>query len=121
VKTALESALRGPGAEIRVEKIILPLTNAGRISKDISGLKTTSALGPDGIPVAVLKMESDVLAGPISHMVNMLLSKFQKFPPKPRVNRVYLQGLFNGSLYMRAVLIILQAAIIVLPYSRSVF
>jgi hypothetical protein len=48
-------------------------TNAGRITKIITGLKSTSALGTDGIPVSVLKMGSDVLAGPISHLVNMLL------------------------------------------------
>jgi hypothetical protein len=48
--------------------------NAGRISKVITGLKTTSALGTDGIPVAVLKMGSDLLARPISPLVNMLLS-----------------------------------------------
>jgi hypothetical protein len=48
--------------------------NAGRISKVISGLKATLTLGTDGIPVAILKMGSDVLAGPIAHRVNMLLS-----------------------------------------------
>jgi hypothetical protein len=48
--------------------------NAGRIAKVISGLKSTPGLGTDGIPVAVLKMGSDVLAGPISHLVNMSLS-----------------------------------------------
>jgi hypothetical protein len=48
--------------------------NATWISKVITGLKTASALGTDGIPVAVLKTGSDVLAGPISHLVNMLLS-----------------------------------------------
>jgi hypothetical protein len=48
--------------------------NAGRIAKVITGLKTTPALGTDGILVAVLKMGSDVLAGPISHLFNMSLS-----------------------------------------------
>jgi hypothetical protein len=48
--------------------------NAGRIAKIIVGLKPTSALGTDGIPVAILKMGSDVLARPISHLVNMSLS-----------------------------------------------
>jgi hypothetical protein len=43
----------------------------GQISKVFAGLKTTSALGTDGIPVSVLKMGSDVLAGPASHLVNM--------------------------------------------------
>jgi hypothetical protein len=40
----------------------------------ISGLKTTAALGRDGILVSILKMGSDVLAGPNSHLVNKLLA-----------------------------------------------
>jgi hypothetical protein len=48
--------------------------NASQISKVFAGLKTTSALDMDGILVSVLKMESDVLAGPVSHLVNMSLS-----------------------------------------------
>jgi hypothetical protein len=47
---------------------------AGRIAKIITGLKSTSALGTDGIPVAILKIGSDVMAGLISHLVNMSLS-----------------------------------------------
>jgi hypothetical protein len=72
-KTALERVLRGPGAEIR-EDFFFDFGNAGRIFKVISGLKTTSALGTDGIPVAVRKMGSDTLARPISHMVDLSLS-----------------------------------------------
>jgi hypothetical protein len=52
----------------------LDFANASRIAKVITGLKTTSVLGTNGIPVAVLKMGSNVLAGPISHLVNMSLS-----------------------------------------------
>jgi hypothetical protein len=48
--------------------------NAGRIAKIFTGLKSTSALGTHGIPVTILKMGSDVLAEPISHLVNMSLS-----------------------------------------------
>jgi hypothetical protein len=40
----------------------------------ICGLKNTEALGSKGIPVSVLKMGSDVMAGPISHLVNKLLA-----------------------------------------------
>jgi hypothetical protein len=47
--------------------------STGRIAKIFSGLKSTSALGTDGIPVSVLKMGSDMLAGPVSHLVNMSL------------------------------------------------
>jgi hypothetical protein len=47
---------------------------AGRISKVMAGLKNISALGTNAIPVSVLKMGSDTLAGSISHMVKMSLS-----------------------------------------------
>jgi hypothetical protein len=53
---------------------LFTFANAGKITKVISGLKATAALGTDGIPVAILKMGSDVLAGPISHLVDMLLA-----------------------------------------------
>jgi hypothetical protein len=56
------------------KKFSFGFANAGRISKVIAGLKTTSALGTDGILVSVLKMGSEALAGPISHLVNMSLS-----------------------------------------------
>jgi hypothetical protein len=63
-RTALERALQGPGAEIRGNKFPSPFgfAIAGRISKVITGPKNTSALGTDGIPVAVLNMGSDTLA-----------------------------------------------------------
>jgi hypothetical protein len=41
--------------------------------KVFAGLKKTSAIGTDGIPVSVLNMGSNVLAGPVSHLVNMSL------------------------------------------------
>jgi hypothetical protein len=47
--------------------------NAGRIAKIIARLKPNSALSTDGIPVAILKMGSDVFARPISHLANMSL------------------------------------------------
>jgi hypothetical protein len=48
--------------------------SAGPIAKIFSGLKSTSALGTDGIPVSILKMGSDMLAGPVNNLVNMSLS-----------------------------------------------
>jgi hypothetical protein len=53
---------------------VFGFASAGRIAKIFSGMKSTSALGTDGIPVWVLKMGSDMLAGPVSHLVNMSLS-----------------------------------------------
>jgi hypothetical protein len=68
--------------------------NAGRIAKIITGLKSTSGLGTDGIPVAVLKMGSDVLARPISHLVNMLLlaSVFPSASKTALIHPVYKGG-----------------------------
>jgi hypothetical protein len=53
---------------------LFTFANAGSIAKVISGLKATAALGTNGIPVAILKMGSNVLAGPILHLVNMSLA-----------------------------------------------
>lgn len=49
-------------------------TNAGKISKIIKGLGSTTAVGVDGIPVGVLKLGVEVLAGPISHVINRSLA-----------------------------------------------
>jgi hypothetical protein len=48
--------------------------NAGKVAKIVKGLGTTTAMGVDGIPVGVLKLGSDVLSGPISHVVNRSLA-----------------------------------------------
>jgi hypothetical protein len=49
-------------------------SNAGKIGRVIWGFKNTAAPGSDGIPVSLLKMGSDVLAGPISHLVHKSLA-----------------------------------------------
>jgi hypothetical protein len=64
----------GEGDKWRKNTFVFGFASAGRIPKIFSGLKTTSALGTDGILVSVLKMGSDMLAGPVSHLVNMSLS-----------------------------------------------
>jgi hypothetical protein len=71
--TSRDGDTRGKNIDGPKSTFSFNLANAGRIAKIISGLKTTSALGIDGIPVAILKMGSDVLAGLISHLVSMLL------------------------------------------------
>ena len=48
--------------------------SAGKISKVISAMKSTEALGLDGIPVSILKKGVDVLASPIAHLINMSLA-----------------------------------------------
>jgi hypothetical protein len=54
----------GEGDKGRKNTFAFGFARAGRIAKIFSGLKTTSALGTDGIPVSVLEMGSDMLAGP---------------------------------------------------------
>jgi hypothetical protein len=48
---------------------------AGKIAKIIRGLKATEAMGIDDIPTWVLKKGVEVLAGPISHLVNRSLAE----------------------------------------------
>jgi hypothetical protein len=48
--------------------------NAKKVAKIIKGLSNTAAVDTDGIPVIVLKLATDVLAGPISHVLNTSLS-----------------------------------------------
>jgi hypothetical protein len=64
----------GDGDMGRKNTFSFSFASAGRIAKIFSGLKTTSDLGTDGIPVSVLNMGSDMLAGPVSQLVNMSLS-----------------------------------------------
>jgi hypothetical protein len=49
--------------------------NARRMSKAIKDLNNTEALGMDGIPMSVLKKRVEVLAGPVSHMVNRSMAE----------------------------------------------
>ena len=48
--------------------------NAARTAKIIKGLKPTNAAGDDGVPVSLLKRGAQLLAGPISHLVNRSLA-----------------------------------------------
>jgi hypothetical protein len=45
------------------------------LAKIICGLKATEAMGIDDIPTSVLKKGVEVLAGPISHLVNRSLAE----------------------------------------------
>ncbi|QQP54561.1 Uncharacterized protein FKW44_007425, partial [Caligus rogercresseyi] len=47
---------------------------AGKMAKVVKAMRATEALGVDGIPVSVLKKGIEVLAGPISHLVNRSLA-----------------------------------------------
>jgi hypothetical protein len=49
-------------------------TTAGKVKRLINGLGSTGAIGPDGVPVSVLKQGVEVLCGPISHLVNRSLA-----------------------------------------------
>jgi hypothetical protein len=64
----------GEGDKGRKTTFAFGFASASQIAKICSGLKSTSALGTDGIPVSILKTGSDMLAAPVSHLVNMSLS-----------------------------------------------
>jgi hypothetical protein len=49
--------------------------NAKKIAKTIKGLNNTEALGMYGIPALVLKKGVEILAGPISHLVNRSMAE----------------------------------------------
>jgi hypothetical protein len=66
---------------------------AGRIGKIICGLKATEAMGIDNIPTSVLKKGVEVLAGPISHLVNRLLAE-GRVPEAFKVGKVF--SVFKG-------------------------
>lgn len=63
-----------PAPQEEKARFSFSFANAKKIAKVIRGLKSTGAVGLDGIPVSVLKLGSDVLAGPISHLVNRSLT-----------------------------------------------
>jgi hypothetical protein len=50
------------------------LADHGSVVKIIYALKSTGALGLDGIPVSVLKLGAEVLASPMAHLINLSLA-----------------------------------------------
>jgi hypothetical protein len=66
---------------------------AGEIAMIIRGLKATEAMGIDDIPTLVLKKGMDVLAGPISHLVNRSLAE-GRVPEAFKVGKVF--PIFKG-------------------------
>jgi hypothetical protein len=66
---------------------------AGKIAKIIRDLKATEAMGIDDIPTSVLKKGVEVLAGPISHLVNRLLAE-GRVPEAFKVGKVF--PIFKG-------------------------
>jgi hypothetical protein len=58
-----------------VNKFTFTFAKAGGIVKIIRGLKNTEAMGIDDIPISVLKKGVEILAGPISHLVNRTLTE----------------------------------------------
>jgi hypothetical protein len=58
-----------------VPKFFFKFANAKRTSKAIKDLNNTEALGRDGILTSVLKKGVEVLAGPVSHLVNRSMAE----------------------------------------------
>jgi hypothetical protein len=62
--------------------------NAKRTLEAIKGLNNTEALGVDEIPTSVLKKGVEILAGPISHLINRSLAE-GKVPAQFKIGRVH--------------------------------
>jgi hypothetical protein len=62
--------------------------NAKRTSEAIKGLNNTEALGVYEIPISVLKKGVEILAGPISHLVNRSMAE-GKVPAQFKIGRVH--------------------------------
>jgi hypothetical protein len=58
----------------RLGQFSFKFSTAGRVAKVIRGVGTSEALGADGIPISIYKKGAEVLAGPLSHLVNMSLA-----------------------------------------------
>jgi hypothetical protein len=54
----------------RVAPFSFHFAKAGRVAKVIKTLNNTEALGVDGIAVSILKKGSEVLSGPLAHLIN---------------------------------------------------
>jgi hypothetical protein len=61
---------------------------AGQITKIICGRKATDAMEIDNIPTSILKKGLEVLAGPISHLVNRSLAE-GRVPKAFKVGKVF--------------------------------
>jgi hypothetical protein len=55
-------------------EFLFRFANACRIAMVIRGVGSSEALGADGIPISVYKKSVNVLAGPLSHLVNRSLA-----------------------------------------------
>jgi hypothetical protein len=72
-----------------VQKFFFKFANAKKTAKTIKGLNNTEALGVDNIPTSVLKKGVEVLAAPVSHLINRSLAE-GKVPAKFKIGRVHL-------------------------------
>jgi hypothetical protein len=71
-----------------VPKFHFKFANAKRTSKAIKDLNNMEALGMDGIPTSVLKKGVEVLAGPVSHLVNRSMAE-GRVPAAFKIGKVH--------------------------------
>jgi hypothetical protein len=71
-----------------IPNFFFKFANAKKIAKKIKGLNNTEALWVDNIPTSVLKKEVEVLAGPVSHLINRSLAE-GKVPAQFKIGRVH--------------------------------
>jgi hypothetical protein len=62
--------------------------NVKTISKTIKGLNNSEAKGMDGIPTSLLKKGVEVLAGPVSHLVNRIMAE-GRVPAAFKIGKVH--------------------------------
>jgi hypothetical protein len=62
-------------SSLHVPQFHFKFANAKRTSEAIKGPNNTEALGVDGIPTSMLKKVVEILAGPVSHLVNRSLAE----------------------------------------------
>jgi hypothetical protein len=77
-----------PARESTKKTFEFTFATVGKIAKIICGLKATEAMGIDNIPTSVLKKGVEVLAGPISHLVNRSLAE-GRVPEAFKVGKVF--------------------------------
>jgi hypothetical protein len=75
VDNILQEADNNTMSSRHVPPFHLKFANAKRTSEAIKGLNNTEALGVDKIPTSVLKKGVEILAGPVSHLVNRSLAE----------------------------------------------
>jgi hypothetical protein len=88
VNDVLQEADNNTMLSSQVPPFHFKFANAKRMSEAIKGLNNTEALGVVEIPTSVRKKSVEILAGPISHLINRSLAE-GKVPAQFKIGRVH--------------------------------